>query len=167
MTDESRIDVADDGLATDEQLARLDARISGWLARQLEENPILDAVERGEPGTHRWYVRLRGEEKDRTTIWFTLRQRSLHFEAYVIPAPEENEAAFYEYFLRRNVQLYGMAFAIGDESAVYLVGAVPVGAVDAAVLDRVVGSVWAYVEQSFGAALRIGFTRRFRATTSA
>ena len=39
-----------------------------------------------------------------------------------MPAPEENHAAFYEHLLRRNRKLYGAAFAIGEEDAVFLVG---------------------------------------------
>ena len=45
-----------------------------------------------EPGERRWFVRLRGEQKDMFTIWFTLGQRTLHYETYVMPAPEENHA---------------------------------------------------------------------------
>ncbi len=96
------------GAAADvKRLDELEATIDSWLRRELEENPIMVAVDRGEPGERRWYVRLRGEEKDFTTIWFTLRQRTLHYETYVMPAPEENHAAFYEHLLRRNLKLYG------------------------------------------------------------
>jgi len=65
-----------------------EALITAWLAAQLEENPILEAVERDQE-VRRWYVRLRGEERDVTTIWLTLGQRTLHYETYFMPAPEE------------------------------------------------------------------------------
>ena len=74
--------------------------IDAWLAGELADNPTVAAVDRGEPGQRRWYVRLRGEQKDTFTIWFTLRQRTLHYETYVMPAPEENEERFYEHLLR-------------------------------------------------------------------
>ena len=77
------------------------------------------------------------------TIWFTLRQRTLHYETYVMPAPEENHAAFYEHLLRRNLKLYGAAFAIGDEDAVFLVGQLANAAVDDDELDRILGSLYA------------------------
>ena len=144
------------------ELDELERRIDGWLECQLGENPVMVAVDRGEPGEHRWYVRLAGEDKDFTTIWFTLRQRSLHFESYVMPAPEENEAEFHAHLLRRNHRMVGMRFSIGPEEAVFLVGEVPVRAVDEPTLDRIVGSVWTYVEQCFRPALRIGFASRFR-----
>jgi len=143
------------------ELDALEAAVDGWLRRALAENPMLVAVDRGEPGERRWYVRLAGEDKDFTTIWFTLRQRALHFETYVTPAPEENEAEFYAHLLRRNLGFHGMAFAVGPEEAVFLVGALPLAALSEPQLDRVIGSTWAYVERTFRAALRIGFASRF------
>jgi hypothetical protein len=119
------------------------------------------ADDRGEAGERRWYVRLRGDEKDFTTVWLTLGQRTLQYETYVMPAPEENHAEFYEHLLRRNAKLVGAQFCIGAENAVFLVGAFPVGAIDDEELDRIVGSLYAYVEQCFRPALRIGYASRF------
>ena len=143
-----------------EELDRLTALIDGWLAVQLDENPTVAAVDQGEPGERRWYVRLNGEEKSTTTIWFTLGQRTLHYETYVMPAPEENHGAFYEHLLRRNLKLFGAAFAIGAEYAVFLVGQLPNAAIDHDELDRILGSMYVYVEQFFRPALRIGFASR-------
>ena len=150
-----------DGLADRIQLDEIESLVDSWLAEQLAQNPVVAAVERGEPGERRWFVRVTGESKDIFTIWFTLRQRSLHYETYVMPAPEENAAEFYEHLLRRNRKLHGATFCIGDEDAVFLVGALPVGWIDEAELDRVLGSLYAYVEQCFLPALRIGFATRF------
>jgi hypothetical protein len=142
------------------ELAHLGLRIDDWLARQLRENDTVAAVDRGEPGEHRWYVRLSGEEKSTFTIWFRLGQRTLHYETYLMPAPEENHERFYEHLLRRNLKLYGAAFAIGEEDAVFLVGQLANEAVDEPELDRVLGSLYAYVEQCFRPALAIGFASR-------
>jgi hypothetical protein len=143
------------------ELDALEAMIDTWLADELATNPTVAAVDRGEPGQRRWYVRLRGEQKDTFTIWFTLRQRTLHYETYVMPAPEENHERFYEHLLQRNVKLFGAAFAIGDEHAVFLVGQLPNTAIDPDELDRILGSMYAFVEQFFRPALRIGFASRF------
>ena len=59
-------------------------------------------------------------------MWLTIRQRTLHHEAQVMPAPEVNVEATFEYLLRRNAELYQMRFALGAEDAVYLVGEIPV-----------------------------------------
>ncbi len=148
-------------VASHAELDDLEARIDAWLADQLAENPVVAAVDRAEPSLRRWYVRLLGEEKDHTTVWFTLDQRTLSYETYVMPAPEENHAAFYEHLLRRNEGFNGAAFTIGDEDAIFLKGQLPVAAVHEDELDRLLGSLYAYVERCFRPALRIAFASRF------
>lgn len=150
--------------ATPAELAALEDRIDVWLAAALADSPIVVAVDRAEPGQRRWFVRLAGEEKEHTTIWLTLRQRALHLETYVMPAPEEDEARFYAHLLRRNRETHGLWFAVGEEEAVFLVGQLPVRSVDEASLDRLVGSTWVYVERFFRPALAIGFASRLAAT---
>ncbi len=148
---------------TVEALDALEELIDSWLAVQLEENPVVAAVERDrESGERRWFVRVRGEEKDVFTIWFTLRQRTLHYETYMMPAPEENAGAVYEQLLRRNTRLYGIAFAIGVEDAIFLVGQLANEAVTEDELDRILGSLYAWVEQCFRPAMRVGFASRFK-----
>lgn len=74
-------------------LAAYELSIDTWLAGFAAVNPMFEAIERGEPGESaepRWYVRLKGEEKDHITIWITLGQRTLRYEVYVLPAPPEN-----------------------------------------------------------------------------
>ena len=148
--------------ATRDELDQLEAFIDDYLAAQLGDNPLITAVDRAEAGTRRWYVRLAGEEKDVTTVWLTIHQRTLQYETYVMPAPEENLERFYEHLLRRNQGFHGAAFAIGAEDAVFLRGQLPVDAVTDAELDRIIGSLYAYVEQCFRPALRIGFESRFK-----
>jgi hypothetical protein len=148
--------------STEAELTALAGRIEDWLGRQLAENPVVAAVERDEEsGERRWFVRVLGEQKDVFTIWFHLRQRTLHYETYVMPAPEENEGALYQHLLRRNLKLYGAAFAIGDEDAIFLAGQIANAAVDDDELDRILGSLYQWVEQYFQPALRIGFASRF------
>jgi hypothetical protein len=148
----------------DGTLAAIELAVDGWLAGFGATNPAIAAIDRGEPGDteRRWYVRMRGEEKDFTTVWLTLGQRTLRYETYVMPAPEENAAELYEYLLRRNDKLVGAHFSIGLEDAVFLRGELPLAVLDEGELDRVIGSLYAYVEQHFRPLLRIGFASRFR-----
>ena len=44
----------------------------------------------------------------------------------------------------------------------FLVGQLPVDALDEGELDRILGSMFAYVEQFFRPALRIGFASHFK-----
>jgi Putative bacterial sensory transduction regulator len=152
--------VADEAVPDDE-LDVVEGEIDRWLRTQLAENPVVAAVERGEPDERRWYVRVNGEQKAVFTIWFTLGQRTLQYETYVMPAPEENTAQLYEHLLIRNRKLNGAAFAIGVEDAVFLVGQVPVRSLDEGELDRILGSLYAYTEQCFRPAMRIGYASKF------
>jgi hypothetical protein len=146
--------------STDQELVALGELIDRWLDAQLAENPVVAAVER-EPEERRWFVRVTGDEKDVYSIWFQLGQRTLSYETYVMPAPEENQAAFFEHLLRRNKGFYGLAFEIGEEEAVFLAGQLGNDAIDEDELDRVLGTIYAAVEQCFRPALRIGFASRF------
>ncbi len=94
-------------------------------------------------------------------MWLTLGQRTLHYETYFMPAPIEQQAACYEYLLKANLKLFGMRFAVGAEDAVYLVGQMPLSAVDGSELDRIVGSAYAYSERYFRSAMAIGYGSKF------
>lgn len=147
--------------ATEAELAACQSLIESWLADELRDNPVLLAIDR-DPAARRWFVRLRGEERDTIAVWLTLGQRTLQYETYVMPAPEERHAELYEYLLRRNEKLYGLAFSIGDEDAIYLRGQLAVAAVERVDLDRILGSLYVSVERFFRPAMRIGHASRFR-----
>jgi hypothetical protein len=141
--------------------------IDRFLATEKANNPVVADIERAaaqdlEIGVNtRWYVRMHGEEKQVVTVWLTVKERTLHYETYVCPAPAENIAEAYEYVLRVNKRLSGMAFCIGGEDALYLVGSVPVGAVTEAGLDRILGGLYAASEETFPTAMRIGYASTF------
>jgi hypothetical protein len=145
----------------DPSLAVFERQIDQWLAGFQSENPAIEAIDRGDGDETRWYVRMHGEAKEHTTIWLTLGQRTLQYEAYVMPAPLENVDAVYESALRRNERMVGAHFAIGVEDALFLRGELPLVALCEAELDRVVGSLYAYVEQSFPTLIRLGYASHF------
>ena len=148
-------------IASPEERAACEEAIERWATARLAEGGAVVAVDR-QPEAGRWYLRLRGDEKDFVTVWLTIRQRTLHHETQVMPAPEVNVEATFEYLLRRNADLYHMRFALGAEDAVYLVGEVPVHAVTDDELDRIIGSSLAYVDDYFPTAMSIGFAGRYR-----
>ena len=143
------------------ELARCRHVIESWAAARLAEGGALVAVDRAEDGD-RWYLRLAGDEKDFVTVWLTVRQRTLHHEAQVMPAPETNVEATYEYLLRRNGELRQMSLSLGPEDAVYLGGELPVTDVSDEELDRILGSSLAYVDDVFPTAMLIGFAGKYR-----
>lgn len=142
-------------------LAAYEVAIDLWLHGLAADNPTFEAIDRGAPGDPRWYVRLRGEEKEHITIWLTLGQRHLHYEVYVLPAPAENHALVYETALRRNGRLVGALFAIGVEDALFLRGELALGLLDEDELDRIIGSLYAYTEDAFPTLVRLAFASKF------
>ena len=151
--------------ATEEDLRRLAELITTWAEAEREANPVVLAVDRlVDPDLgQRWFVRLQGEEKQVTTVWFHLRQRTLHYETQFMPQPEENKEQLYELLLQFNVRLpFGMRFAIGWEDAVYLEGAVPLSIVDGELLDELIGAAYHFTERWFRPCMRIGYQSKFR-----
>ncbi len=147
---------------TDAELDATQRLIDSWLEAAAGSKEAIAAVERGPEGSRRWYVRVSGDEKEVWTIWFTLGQRTLHYETCLVPAPEENHARFYEHLLRRNRRLTGLKLEIGPEDAVFLSGSTPVMQVTAGGLDGILGSMYAATELIFRPAMRIGYASKFR-----
>lgn len=146
----------------DAELEVLAEHVDRWLAEELESNPVVMAVDRDPDGPRSWFVRVNGEEKDVFSIRFHLRQRTLAYETYVMPAPEENHERFFEHLLMRNRKLYGAAFCVGEQNAIFLQGQLDNRQIllpDE--LDRILGSLYMWVEQFFQPALRIGFASKF------
>jgi hypothetical protein len=154
------------GQRLDDVRQRIDRWVDGLAANEDGINPLILAVDRGTSddtafGEPRWYVRMRGDDKDVITVWLTLGQRTLRYETYVLPAPEENQAAITEFLLRRNDTLIGAHFSIGAEDAVYLRGELPDVAVVDDELDRVLGTLYSTVEANFRTLLQLAFASRF------
>lgn len=151
--------------ASEDDLRRLALLITNWAERERSENPVVLAVDHlDDPdlGT-RWFVRLQGEEKQVTTVWFHLRQRTLHYETQFMPQPEENREQLYEMLLGMNGRLPGgWRFTIGWEDAIYLEGAVPWTVVDPELLDEIIGAAYHFTERWFRPCMRVGYASKFR-----
>ena len=148
--------------ASDSEIEQLVEVVDGWLLGELGENPAVIAVDRDPDRDQvRWLVRMQGEEKSKFSIWFHLQQRTLQLESYVCPAPLENQGAFFEYFLRQNLRLNGVAFCIGAEDGIYLRSHLPVPWISPPEMDRLFGTIYAATEMCFVPAMRIGYGDKF------
>ena len=143
------------------QRATLERRIDEWLATVHTQHPQTVATGRASDDPDRWMVRLHGEAKEFTTIWLRLGQRTLRYETYVMPYPEEHASEVFELLLRRNERLVGAHYALGAEQAVFLTGELVLTAVVEAELDRIIGTLFATVEAHFDELVRLGFASRF------
>jgi hypothetical protein len=102
----------------------------------------------------RWAVRMRQQVRDATTVWFDIGERSLSYEAYVIPAPDEAEAV-HRLALMRNMRAWRAFFAVDREGAVVLRGRLPEDRVTLEELDFVLGEIYEMVEITFRSMLQV------------
>lgn len=113
-------------------------------------------------GDHAYAVTLPGTRKLKTVCNLVVGEHALRVEAFVMRAPDERHEELWAWLLRRNARMYGVAFAIDAAGDVYLTGRVGLAAVTADELDRLLGSVLSYADESFDTMLEIGFTSAIR-----
>ncbi len=109
-----------------------------------------------------YLVTLPGQHKLQTAVWLVVGDHSLLVEAFVVRRPDENQAAFYRHLLERNARSYGVHFSVDHLGDVYLVGRVPLSAVDADEVDRLLGCTLTYADQEFDRLLELGFSSSIR-----
>ena len=114
------------------------------------------------PGDGQFFVTLPGTHKLATHCWLVAGRHALLVEAFVCRKPDENVEEFYRFLLRRNARLYAVAFSVDEAGDVYLVGRLPLHAVTAEEVDRILGSVLQYADESFDRLLEIGFAGSIR-----
>lgn len=132
-------------------------RIRLWV-----EDPA-SSVEYAEEVEGRWAVRMRQEVRDATTVWFDVGDRSLQFEAYVMPAPLE-PAEVHRQALVRNARAWRCFFAVDAEGAIVVRGRLAADRVTLDELDRVLGEVFESIELAFRPMVRAGFPKRENST---
>ncbi len=118
----------------------------------VEHQPLAD-----DRGHYHWLVRLRGEERDVVTVWLALRQRSVHVECEITPAPENHVEDIYRYVLTKNAELRELHVALGPESGLYLVTHVPINEFTIERLDEVIGAALVTVDELYPTIMTSGF----------
>jgi hypothetical protein len=131
----------------------LEERIRLWL--EDEEG----SVEYAEEVEGRWAVRMRQETREATTVWFDIGERSLSFEAYVLPEPRVS-AEVHRQALVRNERAWRCFFALDAENAIVLRGRLAADLVTIEELDRVLGEIYDMIELAFRPMVRAGFPSR-------
>jgi hypothetical protein len=109
------------------------------------------------PGTGSYFVTLPGQHKLKTMTWLIAGAHSLQVEAFFCRQPDENHAEFYGFLLEHNARMYGVHFALDPVGDVYLVGRLPLSAITPDEVDRLLGCVLSYADDTFDQALMIGF----------
>jgi hypothetical protein len=129
-----------------------------------ELRQILDqggfSYENPRPGA--FLVRLEGSHRLATMCWLVVGDHSLLVEAFFLRRPDGDPAALHAWLLDRNASMYGVSFAVDGLGDVYLVGRLPLAAVTADEVDRLLGCVLTYSDGSFDRALELGFADAIR-----
>ena len=119
-------------------------------------------VEWESTGEYSVVVTLPGAHKLKTLCNLIVGDHSLRVEAFVMRQPDENRLELWTYLLQRNARQYGVAFAIDAVGDVYLMGRLPLHAITPDEIDRLLGAVLTYADDSFDTMLEIGFGSAIR-----
>lgn len=129
------------------------------IIRDTLEDSGLDYVRHGEDV---FEVELPGERKLTTTCRLEVGRHALGVHAFVARQPDENHVGVYRWMLERNLKMFGVAFAVDSAGDIYLDGRVPLVAITPDELDRLLGSVLTYADESFNTILELGFASSIR-----
>jgi hypothetical protein len=134
------------------------AELGEVIRAALDEREV--RYERTAPGS--FLVTLPGEHKLGTMCWLVVGDHALLVEAFVMRHADENRERLYDFLLQRNARMYGVAFSLDRNGDVYLVGRLPLAAVSAEEVDRLLGAVLSYADENFDTMLEIGFGSSIR-----
>jgi hypothetical protein len=119
----------------------------------------LDSEETGE-GV--FDIVLPGQRKLQTPVRLEVGPHALSVHAFVCRRPDENFEGVYRWLLERNMRMFGMAFALDPLGDIFLDARLPLTVVTLEELDRLLGSVLTYADESFNTILELGFASSIR-----
>lgn len=105
-------------------------------------------------------IRMRQECRDATTVWFEIGERTVGYEAYLLPAPPHHAEEVYRQCLVRNRRSWPAVLCADRRGDLYVLGRIPLSDLDALRLDEALGAVYQLVELSFRPLIAAGFTQR-------
>jgi hypothetical protein len=113
-------------------------------------------------GDNAYVVVLPGTHKQKTNCNLIVGEHTMRVEAFVMRHPDEHREELWQWLLQRNARMYGVAFSVDTVGDVYLMGRLPLHAVTEEELDRLLGAVLTYADESFDPMLEIGFGSAIR-----
>ena len=113
-------------------------------------------------GDSTYVVTLPGSHKLKTACHLIVGEHALRIEAFVMRQPDERREDLWAWLLRRNARMYGVSFSIDAVGDVYLTGRVSLKGLDEDELDRLLGAVLTYADESFNTILELGFASSIR-----
>ena len=107
-------------------------------------------------------VTLPGERKLQTPCRLDVGKHSFAVHAFVSRRVDENAERVYRWLLERNLRLFGVSFALDHHGDIYLDGRLPLSSVTPEEVDRLLGAVLTYADDSFNTILELGFASSIR-----
>ncbi|MGW0943755.1 YbjN domain-containing protein [Streptomyces sp. NPDC002623] len=130
---------------------------------QVVEGFLKDAeLEWESPAPGNYVVQLPGTRKLKTTVSLIVGRHSLSLNAFVVRHPDENEPAVHRWLLERNLKLYGVSYAVDRLGDVYVTARLPLAAITADEIDRLMGQVLEAADGAFNTLLELGFATAIR-----
>lgn len=128
--------------------------IEAFLVEREIESELLDG--------RTFVVSLPGTKRLKTAVHLDVRGSSVRIESFICRKPEEDYLKVFDYLLRRNRHLYGVAYTTDNTGDIYLVGWIGPEAVCAEELDRVLGQILEASDFDFNKLLEMGFHTAIR-----
>ena len=119
-------------------------------------------IEHQQRGPDQFLVTLPGTRRLQTHCWLVVREQALFVQAFVCRRPDEDHEVVYRFLLQRNARLYGVHYMLDRIGDIHLVGRVPLHAVSADEVDRVLGQVLEAADGDFNTLLELGFASSIR-----
>jgi len=145
----------DHGPVTRDEAFALVEQVTAVAAADPDSDVVWAGIYEGRPG-----LRMRQMCREATTIWFTVGDHTIGFEAYLLPAPLHDAEEVYRHCLVRSYRSWPANIAIGPDGDLFAIGRIPLGALDAQRIDEAVAAVYQIVEMSFPALLQLGYLPR-------
>lgn len=102
-------------------------------------------------------VRVPSDKRGAVAVGVRVAERTLGAHAFVMRGPDRNHEAVYRRLLHKNVGSHSWRFAIDDSGDVFLTAELPLGALDAEALDRLLGALATLVDETYEGLVRTGF----------
>lgn len=132
-------------------------------AKEVVEHVLKDTeLDWESPESGHYVVKLPGTRKLSTTVSLLVGRHTLSLNAFVIRHPDENEPGVHRWLLERNLKLYGVSYAVDPLGDIYVTGKLPLAAVTADGVDRLLGQVLEAADGAFNTLLELGFATAIR-----
>jgi hypothetical protein len=119
-------------------------------------------VDHEEIGDGVFSVTMPGERKLQVPVRLDVGPHALGVHAFVCRRPDEDHEVVYRWLLQQNLKMFAVAFGLDPLGDIYLDARLPLAIVGPDELDRLLGSVLTYADESFNTILELGFGTAIR-----